>query len=173
MNAVYIYYTPDWQPLADIVLPKVREYCYQYGYVFICRVNHYDTICGFSKMQVLSERLNLSFIDKEEVFDFIWVIDLDTLITNPSIPFTQFTDNEHDIFITEDIHGINAGSWIIRNTEAARLFVRTVINNFDAPEEQTVMKRYLDMPKYFSKFSRAAVMKALIKVSSSSKSILQ
>ncbi len=148
MNAVFIYYTPDWQPLADIVLPRVRDYCHQHGYVFICRVNHSDTICGLNKMQLLHERFYFFCLDEQvQVFEFIWVLDLDTLITNPSIPFTQFTNNEHDIFITEDIHGINAGSWIIRNTEASRLFVRTVINNFDAPEEQTVMKRYLDMVK--------------------------
>ncbi len=140
MNAVFIYYTPDWQPLADIVLPKVKEYCKRWHYRFYagCHVSM-DNPVGMYKMYYLL----LELCDD----DFIWVLDLDTLITNPSIPFTQFTDNEHDIFITEDIHGINAGSWIIRNTEAARLFVRTVINNFDAPEEQTVMKRYLDLVK--------------------------
>ncbi len=140
MNAaVYIYYTPDWQPLADIVLPKVMQYCAKHDYCYSAVKFTFQESAGFLKMELLLNRLYM--------FNTVWVLDLDTLITNPSIPFTQFTDNEHDIFITEDIHGINAGSWIIRNTEAARLFVRTVINNFDAPEEQTVMKRYLDMVK--------------------------
>ena len=139
MNAVYIYYTPDWQPLADIVLPKVEAYCGKHGYCYSPVKQLFVGNVGLYKMFLLQDRLYM--------FETIWILDLDTLITNPSIPFAQFTDNEHDIFITEDIHGINAGSWIIRNTEAARLFVRTVINNFDAPEEQTVMKRYLDMVK--------------------------
>jgi hypothetical protein len=145
MNAVYIYYTPDWQPLADIVLPKVREYAEIHQYLIIehqwREKQIMDMPLGYYKMHYIE------FVLSELGFDLIWLLDLDTLITNTSIPFTDFTDNEHDIFITEDIHGINAGSWIIRNTEAARLFVRTVINNFDAPEEQTVMKRYLDMVK--------------------------
>ncbi len=141
MNAVFIYYTPDWQPLADIVLPNVEAYCERHGYKLYIDCERDDGLfqVGFYKMEALLRRI----YDHE----FVWLLDLDTLITNPSIPFTQFADNEHDIFITEDIHGINAGSWIIRNTEASRLFVRTVINNFDAPEEQTVMKRYLDMVK--------------------------
>lgn len=78
-------------------------------------------------------------------YEYVWVLDLDTLITNSKVKFTDFVDSEHDIFITEDIHGINAGSWIIRNTKASRMFIRQIIDSYDAPEEQTVMKRYLDM----------------------------
>ncbi len=146
MNAVFIYYTPDWQPLADIVLPKVEAYCKRHEYVMATSTITYGISApGLCKMKRLLDKLINGIHDYD--YNLIWLLDLDTLITNPSIPFTQFTDNEHDIFITEDVHGINAGSWIIRNTEASRLFVRTVINNFDAPEEQTVMKRYLDMVK--------------------------
>ncbi len=142
MNAVYIYYTPDWQPLADIVIPKVEAYCAKHGYILMLVKHIENETVGLYKMMQLALLM--------PCFHHIWVLDLDTLITNPNIRFTSFAGGaglDDDIFITEDIHGINAGSWIIRNTEASRLFVRTVINNFDAPEEQTVMKRYLDMVK--------------------------
>jgi hypothetical protein len=136
--AIYIFYTPSWQPLADIVLPRVKRYCAKHDYIIEIWCMEVGGVCGFDKMQVLSHCMD---------DDFIWVLDLDTLITNPAIPFHSFTDNEHDIFITNDVHGINAGSWIVRNTDASCKFIRTVIENFDAPEEQTVMKRYLDMVK--------------------------
>lgn len=139
-SAIYIYYTPSWQQLADIVLPRVKEYCeiYGYGYEVVCTDWSYLKV-GHYKMHVLKQVL--------EKYEFVWVLDLDTLITNKEIPFTNFVDYHNDIFICLDIHGINAGSWIVRNTPESVQFINEVIMNFDAPEEQTVMKRYLHMVK--------------------------
>ncbi len=140
MNAaIYIYYTPSWQPLADIVLPRVKEYCVKHSYKWIIAHDSKNFLWSFNKMDGLKQIISLF------TYDFIWVLDLDTLITNPSIPFTDFTDDEHDIFITRDINGINAGSWIIRNTEASRKFVSMIVDNFDAPHEQILMNKYLHM----------------------------
>ncbi len=142
MNAaIYIYYTPSWQPLADIVLPRVKGYCERHECKFIIAHDSKNCLWAFGKMDRLRQIISLF------AYDFIWVLDLDTLITNPEIPFTNFTDDEHDIFITRDINGINAGSWIIRNTEASRKFVATIVDNFDAPHEQILMNKYLHMVK--------------------------
>jgi hypothetical protein len=138
--AVYIYYTPAWQELADIVLPKVEQYCYIHKFGDLSIQSAVDENWSFNKMNYLYGLL-------KHDLDFIWILDLDTLITNPEIKFTDFTDNEHDIFICKDINGINAGSWIIRNTEASRNFVITIVNNFDAPHEQILMNKYLHMVK--------------------------
>jgi hypothetical protein len=138
--AVYIYYTPAWQELADIVLPKVSGYCKKYGYDIKVILNS-EIIVNWSYYKMSW----LAFLIYD--YDFIWVLDVDTLITNPEIPFTDFTDNEHDIFICKDINGINAGSWIIRNTEASRNFVSTIVNNFTEPHEQILMNKYLHMVK--------------------------
>ncbi len=140
MNAaIYIYYTPSWQPLADIVLPMVKQYCLKYGYRRCLMPSAENSNWAARKILYL-EMLLVNY-------DFIWVLDLDTLITNPSIPFTDFTDDEHDIFITKDINGINAGSWIVRNTKASRDFIGKIVDNFDAPHEQILMNKYLHMVK--------------------------
>ncbi len=140
MNAaIYIYYTPSWQPLADIVLPRVREYCKRHDYDFF--IDHLNSIDNWAYQKMRSLDFPMSRCE------FTWVLDLDTLITNPSIPFTDFTDDEHDIFITRDINGINAGSWIVRNTKASRDFIAKIVDNFDAPHEQILMNRYLHMVK--------------------------
>ncbi len=143
MNAaIYIYYTPSWQPLADIVLPRVKWYCDRWAFKTIVIQSTYrkNEDWALGKMEYLHTALTFA-----RYYDIIWVLDLDTLITNPSIPFTDFTDDEHDIFITKDINGINAGSWIIRNTEASRKFVATIVDNFDEPHEQILMNKYLHM----------------------------
>lgn len=139
--ALYIYYTPDWQPLADIVLPVAKRYADMHDYDDLFILSNNVDICGLGKMKHLRTILGWS------TWDSVWILDLDTIITNPEIEFTDFVDNDHDVFICKDVHGINAGSWIVRNTPASRSFINKVITNFDAPEEQTVMKRYLDMVK--------------------------
>lgn len=139
-SSIFIYYTPGWQPLADVVLPSARKYCDNHWYDLQNFNFATEMPVGRHKMIGLEAVLKL--------YDYTWVLDLDTLITNPAIKFTDFTDNEHDIFITNDVHGINAGSFVIRDTESSRAFIETVISEFgDAPEEQTVMKRHLDMVK--------------------------
>ncbi len=138
MNAaIYVYYTPSWQPLADIVLPIVKDYCMKHGYRRALMPSFENNDWAARKMLYL-EMLLVNY-------DFIWVLDLDTLITNPSIPFTDFTDDEHDIFITRDINGINAGSWIVRNTKASRNFVSKIVDNFNEPHEQILMNKYLHL----------------------------
>lgn len=160
MTAIFIYYTPSWQSLADIVLPVAQAYCDKHGYAkeFVCEAvetTQYDVYIsndrygnfvsplpvGYYKIVKLRELLNK--------YHLIWVLDLDAMITS-NTPFTSFIAKSHDpveLFFTEDIHGINAGSFIIRSTPNTKSFVDQVINNFDAPEEQTVMKRYLHMVK--------------------------
>lgn len=140
--AVYIYYTPSWQELADLTLPVVHDYCAKHNYKpFIHESKHNDS---WADRKMYGIRI---FFELWQDYDFIWVLDCDTLITNHSIPFTQLVDYEHDIFITQDVNGINAGSWIIRNTPESLKFVETIIDNFDAPHEQILMNRYLDMVK--------------------------
>lgn len=140
--AICIYYTKDWEPLSNIVMPRVYRYCEKHGYDSRIRIGYdkntmdkFGESVGLEKMKYLKSILSL--------YDFVWVLDLDTFITNHEIKFTDFVDNSHDIFITEDIHGINAGSWIARNTKKCLEFIDCVINHFNAPEEQTIMKRYL------------------------------
>ena len=142
MNAVYIYYTPSWQPLVDIVLPVLKDYCRKHKFVLI---NHdhegNNEDWAFHKMNKL-----LKFVEWTQQTELnIWVLDVDTLITNPNISFKWFIDYEHDIFITRDINGINAGSWIMRNTEASKQFLQAIVDNFDEPHEQILMNKFLHM----------------------------
>jgi hypothetical protein len=155
-TALFIYYTPSWQTLADVVLPIAARYCERWGYAkeFLCEdaeslslrkieyggnerpaIDFYKMPIGYWKMLKLRELMN--------TYDFIFVLDCDAMITNEAIPLKQFAGYDNCYF-TEDVNGINAGSWITRNTEKAIKLVEYVINNFDAPEEQTVIKRGID-----------------------------
>lgn len=150
--ALFIYYTSSWQRLANLVLPIAKAYCERHGYAaeFICEAFYgvkenngqlSQMPVGYYKMLKLRELL-----DK---YEFIWVLDCDTLITNIHIPFMAYVCNggADDLFFTHDVNGLNAGSFIIRSNKRSKKFIQAVIDNFDAPEEQSIMKRFLHLIK--------------------------
>lgn len=142
-TALFIFYTPSWQPLADIVLPVAQRYCEKHGYD-LCDTYMADSMLdgkpvGYYKMKALRYLL--------KKYSLIWVLDCDALITNDEIDVSFFNSFGTDIFFTEDVHGINAGSFLIRCTDASKRFIDAVIDDFDAPEEQTIMKRHIKMVK--------------------------
>ncbi len=143
-TALFIYYTPSWQPLADIVLPIAARYCERWGYVpeFICEgADRLD--CEMENRQPLGLWKMKELRRLMDKHGLIWVLDCDCLITNEEkkIPIPPMP---YDILITQDTNGINAGSFIMYCNTTTKRFIDAVINDFDAPEEQTVMKRYID-----------------------------
>ena len=43
------------------------------------------------------------------LYDWLWVVDTDTLVMTPEVPLTQYIDEEFDMVLTEDCNNINAG----------------------------------------------------------------
>ncbi|GAB4815708.1 hypothetical protein N2152v2_002754 [Parachlorella kessleri] len=63
------------------------------------------------------------------LYDWMWVVDTDTLVMTPSVPLTDFIDDDYDLVMTRDCNAVNGGSWLVRNsqwTEAllAQLYAR-------------------------------------------------
>jgi hypothetical protein len=171
-TALFIYYTTSWQRLADVVLPVAQAYCDKWGYKaeFRCserEPNGTGYFCMQADADVISDCTQVHFGEMKitsahdvvgyhkmlhlrrliNTYDLIWILDLDALITNPDIPFHEFCEDpyDHDLFITEDTHGINCGSFIIRGNLETQMFIDFIIDKFgDAPEEQTVFNRLRD-----------------------------
>jgi hypothetical protein len=81
---------------------------------------------------------------KEDV-DLFFYIDIDALITNSEIRVTQFLDNEHDLFITEDCHELNGGVFLLKNTEWANRFNDFILDQRTIfPNEQNGYVLYKD-----------------------------
>jgi hypothetical protein len=115
--ALLTIYTDEFQPLANIVLPNMMDYCSKHNYtLYAFNVNSIES--GYKKIEKI-----LSVI--EEV-DAMLCLDLDTFITNHNITVGSFLDDEHDFYICKDVNGINAGSFIVKNTAWARKFLRLI-----------------------------------------------
>ncbi len=108
------YYTKEFQALADVTLPGKQEYCDRWGYKHVVHVPekliHYYAV---DRIKFLRDLL----FETENNFDFAWVLNGHAMIMNHTIDVAQFTDNEHDFFITRDVNALNAGSFLIRKSE--------------------------------------------------------
>lgn len=100
---ILILYTESWQELADVVFPNVHRYVDKHVYWFK-PIKHY-VFNGFGKLREIKNLLS--------IYDTVWSMDLDTLITNHSIKVEKFLDDTNDLYFTFDFNGLNCGSFIV------------------------------------------------------------
>lgn len=116
-----ILYTEDWKPIADIVIPNMIEYSKKHGYSYSPMLvpNGYD---NFDKIHTMYDTFNLYDID------FIFNRDMDTLITNLTIPLESFIEDGKDLFICKDFNGINSGTFLVRKSEWSQKFLDYIMS---------------------------------------------
>jgi hypothetical protein len=118
------FYSPAWQPLADIILPNRQKYCEKHDYNCKIRIGPYanpNWYYAIDRLVFLYDQLLAGDSD------VIWILNIHAMIMNASIKIESFLDDEHDFFICKDIHGINAGSFICKNTEWTRSWLKMII----------------------------------------------
>lgn len=116
--AVAVVYTPNWIPLAQVVLPNLYEYCQRHGYGLYVRVDPVP-YNGFSKFTLIN------YLFKTQGVDFVLSLDLDTLITNHNIKIEDFISqsNNKSFYVCRDLNGINCGSFILKNNKWSKSFL--------------------------------------------------
>lgn len=115
------YYSPSHKPLADISLPNLSEYCHRHGYTMWVE-NIENDKWEYKKHEMFEELFNMGF-------DVVWYRDIDSVITNLSIPVTNYIDDTFHFYLTIDFTELNGGSVIIKNTKAGRMINRLVVEN--------------------------------------------
>lgn len=131
-----------YKGIADVSLPNLFAYCDLHSY--LPAVIKLDESEGFhyKKHEFFKEALGGHS-------HIIFYKDIDTKITNLSIPIESFIDDEHDLFITKDFGGINGGSLILKNTEGGRrvnYFILSQRNEFN--NEQEVIDHFINDPAF-------------------------
>lgn len=122
-------YSPSHQELADISIPNFQEYTDRHGYELRI-INIENDKWEFKKHEAFKE-----WMDKDEC-DLIFYKDIDSLITNISIPITDFVDKDYSFYLTKDFTELNGGAVIIKNTKEGRLFNDIVLENKDTFENE-------------------------------------
>jgi hypothetical protein len=114
------YYSPSYKALADIHLVNLSEYCQRHGYTMWVE-NIENDKWEYKKHEMFKELF-------EEGFDVIWYRDIDSVISNLTIPITMFLSEEGHFFLTMDYTELNGGSVVIRNTHEGRRFNELILS---------------------------------------------
>lgn len=67
-------------------------------------------------------------------YEWVWLLDVDTIITNFDIKLDSLLNlaslKNYDILITKDCNGINAGSFLVRNSNFTKSFLKTLWDSY-------------------------------------------
>lgn len=111
-------YNDNFKNVAEITVPTFKHYCEKHGYDYIEVTN---CNCGrhpvWEKIFLLKERL--------KDYDYLFWCDCDAIITNNSIKLESFICNQ-DLIITHDLFGLNAGVFLIKNSEWSKNYLNKV-----------------------------------------------
>lgn len=139
MTKLLTHHTENWQPLADITIPAMKEYCERHGYEFdVSVVKPYDVYNGIDKLIQIEERLNDG--------DIGLVLDADCLITNFGLKVEDLLNEEHSFGIANDINGLNAGAFVIRWDDWGKKFMDYLFDQYGQPGidcEQNSIEKYI------------------------------
>jgi len=150
MYALISLHDEKYQPLADLTWDQ-NKLCYaqQHGYSSYLKTNNFvgdiSTI-GYEKIHFTKQILN-----EHPEHEWIWWTGTDTMITNFSTRIEDRINNAYHFIVCVDINGINADSFLVRNTPQGRGFIDDIIaiqdvamNNWDT--EQWAISNLLGFP---------------------------
>lgn len=130
------FYTRNYQELADITVSKMEEYCAKHKYDL--NITKISNDASFHFVKTADTRKLL------DTYDVVMGIECDVLLTNLEIKVEDFLDSEHDLFITNDINGINFGVFIAKSTDwTKQLFDEINENKNGYGDEQNFMERFM------------------------------
>lgn len=136
---ICVHFTNQWLPLIEITLPILHKYCDKQDYdLSVIESPQYSRYDGTHKILQASESLIFK--------DVLMVMDADTLVMNHTIKIEDLIDDEYDVFITRDYNGINAGVFIIKNSEWSFDFLKYLLNEIGKPDihcEQDAINQYI------------------------------
>jgi hypothetical protein len=81
--------------------------------------------------------------------DFVWVLNIQSIITNFTQRIEEYLDDTHDFYVTKDCHDINMGSFIVRKSEWTKKWLEFLLEespkiNHCWHEQQVVIQYHKD-----------------------------
>ena len=117
-----------FQPLADITWHQNKiQYAEKNGYAYACK-NHgfYDIVIGFEKIWFIRDMME-AYPD----VDWFWWTGCDAMVTNFNIRLEDRVDDNYHFIIATDCNGINADSFLVRNTQQGRDYIKMIISKYE------------------------------------------
>jgi hypothetical protein len=118
----------NYQSLHDITWKQNKiKYAERHGYKAFCKTeNFYNLTIGFEKIWLIRDLFN-----ENPELDWIWFTGCDTLVTNMTIKLEDIIDNDYHFIIATDCNGINADSFLIRNSSEGKAYIQMIMDKYD------------------------------------------
>lgn len=133
--------------MRDASILNKRLYAMQHGYGF----HVLDTGLNSTKRAPAWFKIPfiLSYMHK---YDYIWSIDLDTVILDYDIRLESIIDPRYDIIMGVDVFGLNSGSFLIKCSDWVVVFLmatwlKDAVPNVDIWWENASIKHLMDIPR--------------------------
>jgi hypothetical protein len=122
--AVVTVHDENYKILADLTWHKNRVlYAQKHGYDAIAKTEGFGTmIMGWEKIAILLE------VMKQNKHDVLHWSGTDTMITNFHIPLSEFLYDGYHVTIATDFNGIQADSFVVRNTMEGRAWLQMIMD---------------------------------------------
>jgi len=152
MYAVASINLPNYQDLADLTDAPKQEYCDLHGYkFFVLKEKKFSECMGFNKIGFV-----LDLFERYPDIDWLLFTECDATITNLTICIEDRIDNDYHIIIPVDRLNINAGNFLVRNTEQGRAYLQMIMaaepayRDHEWAEQQVIIDtidEYMDIVK--------------------------
>ena len=111
--AIVSMYNEAHEELAKYTWPNKERYANLHGYTSFVKTDEWTlTPIHFEKLKLM-----LDMMTENPDIDWVWWLDNDAIITNPNIELETIADPDYHVIITSDIASINAGSFMVRNSQ--------------------------------------------------------
>lgn len=113
----------NYNTLSNLTWPNKIEYCKRHNYLYFHKNKDFvgNIVMGFEKIYYI-----LNLLQTSDEFDWLWFVGCDTLIMNFEIKIENIINgvSEDKFFIiAKDIHGLNADSFLIKNSKSGLDFL--------------------------------------------------
>lgn len=142
--------TDNIRPYAEVSRFINQKYCDRYDYTY-----HYHTTIHDTTRHAVWDKMP-SLLKHWNEHDYLLWLDADAIVANQDLSLTNFIDDEHELFISKDINGLNSGVFIIKCTEMMRGLMMTncsslIYERFKKAKykEQSALEYLLTLNPYF------------------------
>ncbi len=122
MYALFTQHNDKYQDLADLTWEQNKViYAKKHGYDYHAKTDEFKT--GFDKMYMAKDLL-----ENNSHYEWLWWTGTDSMITNMNVRIEDRIMNQYHLIVSTDVNGLNADSFLIRNSPEGRAIVDDVLS---------------------------------------------
>jgi len=125
MYAIFTHHNAAYQELADMTWHQNKLiYAKKHGYATHVQTDNFVTANGKVPMTGFEKVYQAKVILEEHPeYEWIWWTGTDSLITNMNVRLEDRVLNQYHFIVSTDVNGINADSFLLRNSPEGRKFL--------------------------------------------------